>query len=1104
MATIYDKNAAYMALPMNIKRGNPIPLDTTAVWDNKAELEAYAKSGATSYVGQILTLFANGVAEAYLISNEAGDLVKLAQTSGTGDVSADIANLNKKINSLVTDIGKASTETESASGLYALIEAAKKQADKGVADAKTADDIAVAAQADIDALEAIVGINDTAGLRKRIKANEDAIGVLNGTGEGSVDKAVKDAIDDFASKVTDDGTINTFKELVDWVAKHPEVAQGLTTEINTLKAILAGFGTAEGETATVKKYVDDAVAALKIGDYAKAADLAALAGRVSTLEGKPAASITQEQIDAWTAKQDAGDFVEKSAYNIKVKALEEADAANATAIAGVKTTAEAAVKANNAITAGTATKITYDAKGLVTKGESLTVDDLPELPQSKISGLGDALNAKQDNLVFDGNYSASNKVATVATVNTARDNLIHTLGGEDGTTDIDTENSDTIHGAKLYAKAHADAAEAAAKQDTKNKTDKLAERITAVEDAVGSTGSVSEAIKTAKEEAIAAAKTETTSQVSQAKTDILGAENYAHTVKDAYELAESKTTMAEVEAKDYATKTEAKGYANAKDASIKAAKDAADAAKKAADDYNTALSNSISSTKSDLIGEETDEVTKDTIWAAKNAAKAAKSELLGDEADAAGTKTINGALASTKAAQDTADANKIAIGDDTTVGTVKGRIKALETTSTTYGTRITNNENAIATLNGKISGVFHFKGSATKNGNNLYKGSSLITNPEVGDVYTVGDAEYAWTGTEWIELGITTDLSNYYNKSEVDGKLNGFSGAFHFKGVATRFDNVGQPIVDNVGEGDVWLDNSGAQWAWNGDKWVKLGFLTDLSAYSTTSQVQQMIDGALSGMYSFKGETDSLDKVVGPNRGDVYIVPQENGSRKQFAWDGSKWVEISTNVDLSAYARTADVNTAINTAKNDVVKIAALDATTKANTAQAAAEKAVNDLKGTATKTVGAIQKELEALDETVNNATTGTAARLTKVEKSLADEGTIGKRIVALEGAKHTHDNKEVLDGITAEKVNAWDAAQVNVIEKVQVNGTELAISNKTVNIPLATAQRAGLIISSDAENAISVSNTGVATVNNINVNKLVQTTGDKLILDGGNATTI
>lgn len=42
--------------------------------------------------------------------------------------------------------------------------------------------------------------------------------------------------------------------------------------------------------------------------------------------------------------------------------------------------------------------------------------------------------------------------------------------------------------------------------------------------------------------------------------------------------ANSKTTMAEVEAKDYATKTEAQGYANAKDSAISAAKAAADAA----------------------------------------------------------------------------------------------------------------------------------------------------------------------------------------------------------------------------------------------------------------------------------------------------------------------------------------------------------------------------------------------------------------------------------------------------------------------------------------------------------------------------------------------
>lgn len=42
--------------------------------------------------------------------------------------------------------------------------------------------------------------------------------------------------------------------------------------------------------------------------------------------------------------------------------------------------------------------------------------------------------------------------------------------------------------------------------------------------------------------------------------------------------ANEKTTMADVEAKNYATKSEAQGYADAKDAAIKAAKDAADAA----------------------------------------------------------------------------------------------------------------------------------------------------------------------------------------------------------------------------------------------------------------------------------------------------------------------------------------------------------------------------------------------------------------------------------------------------------------------------------------------------------------------------------------------
>ena len=548
MATIMN-DAAYMGFPLSIKRGNPAPVDTTAVWYNKTELETYATSGATAYVGQILTLIADGKAEAYMISNEAGTLVKLAQTTASGDLATDVANLQTQVSTLITKIGAAKDGNTAATGLYALIEAAKKQADKGVTDAATAQSAAEAAQSDIDALETVVGADDTAGLRKRIKDNETAITTLNGNGEGSVSKAVSDAVSTLIDGAPD--TFDTFKEIAAWITEHGEDATAMTTAISALEAILVGFGTGEGETGTVKKYVDDAIAALKIGDYAKAADLTALAGRVDTLEGKPAASITQEQIDAWTAKQDAGDFVEKSAYNTKVKALEDANAANATAIAGVKTTAEAAVVANTAITAGTATKITYDAKGLVTKGENLAVSDIPNLGISKIDGLQDALDGKQATLTFDGTYNAgTNKAATVKTVTDAIAAVIS--DGDDAAAD------NTIAGAKLYADSKASTAESNAKSYANSlvgDTSVIGRKVAALEGKVD-VDSVSSAIRTAKTEAITAAGAAADTKVAAAKTAILGEEGYKQTVKSAYELASQKTTMAEVENKGYAVKTE--------------------------------------------------------------------------------------------------------------------------------------------------------------------------------------------------------------------------------------------------------------------------------------------------------------------------------------------------------------------------------------------------------------------------------------------------------------------------------------------------------------------------------------------------------------------
>lgn len=138
MAAILN-NADYMALPMNIKRGNPIPLDTTAVWYNKTELENYAKIGATAYVGQVLTLVAGGKCEAYMISNEAGTLVKLAQTTASGDLASDVANLQTQVEGLVEKVGSAAVEGTEASGLYKLIADVEAAANNKVSSVSAAD-----------------------------------------------------------------------------------------------------------------------------------------------------------------------------------------------------------------------------------------------------------------------------------------------------------------------------------------------------------------------------------------------------------------------------------------------------------------------------------------------------------------------------------------------------------------------------------------------------------------------------------------------------------------------------------------------------------------------------------------------------------------------------------------------------------------------------------------------------------------------------------------------------------------------------------------------------------------------------------------------------
>lgn len=132
----------------------------------------------------------------------------------------------------------------------------------------------------------VVGYVDekTAGI-----ASDAALQDLNGkvttlVGEDTNKSARAIAAEETAKIVAGaDASYDTLKEIADWISSHTTDAAAMNSAILALQGIVDGIG-GDGEKATVVAYVDDAIAALKIGDYAKAADLTALAGRVSALE----------------------------------------------------------------------------------------------------------------------------------------------------------------------------------------------------------------------------------------------------------------------------------------------------------------------------------------------------------------------------------------------------------------------------------------------------------------------------------------------------------------------------------------------------------------------------------------------------------------------------------------------------------------------------------------------------------------------------------------------------------------------------------------------------------------------------------------------------
>lgn len=131
---VIKTNGGYNALPISYKRGNPIPLDKSAVWYDYDLMAAYAVSDPTAYVGQILSLVKEeeNLSKAYIILNTAGTLQEIGSGVLENDINGILLRLdpvekaietvNSEIEKLNTLIGTPKTDEALSSGIFAELD----------------------------------------------------------------------------------------------------------------------------------------------------------------------------------------------------------------------------------------------------------------------------------------------------------------------------------------------------------------------------------------------------------------------------------------------------------------------------------------------------------------------------------------------------------------------------------------------------------------------------------------------------------------------------------------------------------------------------------------------------------------------------------------------------------------------------------------------------------------------------------------------------------------------------------------------------------------------------------------------------------------------
>ena len=343
--------------------------------------------------------------------------------------------------------------------------------------------------------------------------------------------------------------------------------------------------------------------------------------------------------------------------------------------------------------------------------------------------------------------------------------------------------------------------------------------------------------------------------------------------------------------------------------------------------------------------------------------------------------------------------------------------------------------------------------------------------------------EYMVINGAWELIGDTyVDLTNYATKSYVDGEIDTVEGAIALKADQSALDTANENIAKKA---DTETVNAALDL-----KADKTQVATDISNAVAPLAIKTEVEDALA-LKADKSAHEELVQTVSDNKdavdeallakADTTYVNEELVKKADKATTlagygiTDAYTKEEVNAELLLKASQQDHNALVDVVNS---KANAADVYTKGEADEKFAEKA-STLAGYGI-TDAYTSKQVDDLIAQLSGDNSESAASV------LAQLNT------------YKNENDARVDNVEDRVKALEEADDDNIIETVKVAGTALTVTDKAVDIPAATAEAYG-VVKLSAE--VGVNDAGALEVKALNVNKLSQTEGDWLILNGGTA---